>query len=478
MLRARKVLGIALEDGSALMAEVRASNGRRRLIRAAECHFPEGTGYTEPLALGRHLRQSLSEHGFTARRTVFGIPARWMLSREETVPPADASTAAGILRTQAERDFSFAPEDLAMDYAGPANPGKTSTVLLVAVMRERLAQINQIARAAGLKVQAVTSSVMTLAFAAAAQPTDAPYLLYLRECYGEMVIRTEGRFRLVRHMFWGGTDFGISATRGQVDTFAGELRRAVASADMPMRAPQTGQFVVWNAAGLAPIVLSALGKDLFPNGATTGALSMLGFASQPFAEEADALRFAAAAALGLAGLRPNLLPVDFQGSPLAVRSKRGIPRRLLWPAVAAITVLAALLSLFLDWKAGQQELTETMGRLEAMGPEIEKAKSVIERTSLARSWYDTTPRVLECLRRLTQAFPEEGTIWTTSIALRAGGQGVLSGKSVEKSAVLDVVDRMNSAGGFSDVKLLFMREAAAGSREVSFTISFGFTELQ
>ena len=479
MLRRRTVLGIALEDDSALVAEVRASNGRRRLIRAAECHFPRGTGFTEPLALGRHLKQSLRQQGLTARNAVFGIPARWMLSREETVPPADAPTAAGILRTRAERDFSFAPEDLAIDYADKVNPGEPSAVLIVAVMREKLAQINRIARAAGLRVQAVTSSVMTLASAAAAQSGDASCLVYLRECYGEIAIRMEGRFRLVRHMFWGSSGCGATTERESdpPETFAGELRRAVAAA-MLTPSPETAQLVVWNGAGVAPEALATLGEGLCPNGTAAGSLAMLGFAIQPLAEQADGAHFAAAAALGLAGLRRNLLPVDFQKSRLAVRSKGGIRKRLLWPAAASLAVLAALLSLFLDWNAKQQDLTELGARLEAMAPDIEQAQSIIEKASLARSWYDTTPRFLECLRRLTGAFPEEGNIWTTSVALRSGGQGVLSGKSIEESAVLDVVDRMDSTGGFSDVKLLFMREAAAGSREVSFTISFRFTELE
>jgi hypothetical protein len=310
---------------------------------------------------------------------------------------------------------------------------------------------------------------MALASAAAAQSEDAPCLLHLGECRGEVAIRTEGRFRLVRHVPWDGPD--------KLEALSGELRRAVAAA-MPAGSPQTGRLIVWNGADISPEALATLGENLFPDGTASGSLSTLGFVSQQFSNEAEAARFAAAAALGLGGLRPKLLPVNFQASPLAVRSKGGIRKGVLWPTVATIAVLAAVLSLLLDWRAGQKDLADLKAHLAAMKPETDRAESIVEKTSLARSSYDRTPRFLECLRRLTQAFPEEGTVWTTSVVMQAGGQGVLSGKSVDDSAVLDVLDRMGSIDGFSDVKLLFVREAAAGSREVSFTISFGFTELE
>ena len=481
MLRPRKILGIALEEGAALVAEVRAANGRRRMTHAAEFRFPEGTLLTDPSPLGRRLGQWLKEQGFSARRAVFGVPAKWMLSKEERVPPADAQTVAGILRTRAERDFSFDPRDLALDYAAEANSAEISTVLLVAVTRERIAQINQIARAAGLDPIAVTSSVMALSCATAAQPDGVSCLLHLGPRWGELAVRTEGRFRLVRHLSWSGPaeHAAVQTSSRAIEDLAGELRRATAAVSPLGQSSTMDRLVLWNAAGLAPETLSTLGQDLFADGTIPGELSGLDLAAAPAPDETDRSRFAAAAALGLAGLRPRaLLPLDFLHSRLAAYRKGIMERRFLRPVALSAAAAVALLFLLLDWSGGQRELGDLTARLEAMEPEIAQARDMTGKISFARSWYDTTPRFLECLRQITDAFPEEGTIWATSVALRAEGRGALSGKAVDEKAVLDVMDRMNAAAGFSDVKLLYVREASAGSREYSFAMSFGFAELR
>jgi len=477
MLRHRKILGIALEDGAALVAEVSVSNGHSRLLRAAEYRFPDGASLADPVSIGRGMRPWLRENGFSAKRAVVGIPAKWVLSREETVPPADAPTAAGILRTQVERHFSLDLCDLAMDCAGQVSSRETSTVLVVATTRKRLAQINELARAAGIGVLAVSSSVMTLA-SASAQSADPSCLLYVRESYGELTVQTDGRFRSVRHLFWAnpqgdGTDSAALPLRA----LATELRRSASLLNLS-GGSGAGRVFLWNASSRALDAAAATESGLLGHNPVTCGLSGLGLTGTPPVEQNAANRFSAAAALALAGSRRRLLPVDFLHSRLTVRTEHRISKRILWPAGLCLAALAALFVFFLDWRGTERELAEMKARLAAMQPEIDEARGLIETVSYARPWYGTNPRFLDCLRQLTQVFPEEGTIWVGSIALRAESQGLLSGKAMDQRAVLDVVDKMNASTSFSDVKLLFMREAGTSSQELSFAVSFSFAGLE
>ena len=57
-------------------------------------------------------------------------------------------------------------------------------------------------------------------------------------------------------------------------------------------------------------------------------------------------------------------------------------------------------------------------------------------------------------------------------------RGVVSGKSVDETSVLEVLDSLRDAGTFSDVKLHYMREAGARSNEVSFAIGFAFVDTE
>jgi hypothetical protein len=473
MLRHRKTLGIALEDAAALVAEVSVSSGGSRLLRAAEYRFPEGASLRDASSVGRGLREWLKENGFASKKAAFGIPAKWLLAREQTVPPVDSATAAAILRTQTERRCSLDIGDLAMDYTGEVSARAASNVLVVATTRERLAQVDELARAAGLDVLAVSSSSLTLA-CALAQPAEQSCLLYVRESYGELVVRSGGRLRLLRHLFWGskqggGADSGVAA----LAALAAELRRAASLLGLA-GVSGAGQVFLWNASSMpmdAGVAAEAgsLGRNVVACG-----LSNLGLASALRVEHGAASRFGAAAALALTASRGRLLPVDFLHSRLSVRTKRRFARRILLPVTLCLVALAAFIVLFLDWRRAERDLADMNARLTAMEPEIKEADNFIKTVSYARAWYGTTPRFLDCLRKLAQVFPEEGTIWASSIALRAEGQGVLSGKAMDQKVVLDVVDRMSAGGGFSDVKLLFIREAGTSSRELSFAVSFAF----
>ena len=85
-----------------------------------------------------------------------GLPAKWLVARELTIPPAGANALSGILQIQAERAFALDPKDLVFDYWGQADSTSSSLILLMAAHRERISEISVMARAAGLQLLAVT----------------------------------------------------------------------------------------------------------------------------------------------------------------------------------------------------------------------------------------------------------------------------------------------------------------------------------
>jgi len=471
MLRARKVLGLALEERCILVAEMRIAGGRCEVKQAAEFAFPPGVSVEDPARLGRLLREFLRGNRFGAKHAVVGIPAKWLLAKEKTVPPARAEAVAGILRMQAERDFSSDVTDLVIDYADGANSGRSRLVLLMATSREKLGQVVAMAQRAGLKLQSVTSSIMVLASAATGQPPQASgYTLYLRPHYAELTVQAGGHFRLVRHL----PAASSASERPGLEGISDQMRRVVSLLPGGQATTEPEWCVIWDGAGLEPDALHSLGERLSLEAKASDGLSSLGITKTCFAHEEQGRRFAAAAALGLAGARPGLLAIDFLHSRLAPRRKRAVGRRLAWALAVAAALVVASVFLLLDWREGKEQVAELKDRLAEMSEDLEAARGVIEKVSLARGWFDRGPRFLDCLRGLTLAFPAEGKIWTTSLALREDMRGVVSGRSLDERSVLEVLDRLKGGGAFSDVKLLYMREAGRSSREVSFAISFAF----
>ena len=113
-------------------------------------------------------------------------------------------------------------------------------------------------------------------------------------------------------------------------------------------------------------------------------------------------------------------------------------------------------------------------RLETIAPSISEAEDIIDKTTLARGWYDREPRYLECLRELTLAFPAEGRIWTTSLSIQEDMQVIFSGKAVNKAAVLEVLDRLKANPRFSQIRPLYLRESGKEQREIAFAISLNY----
>jgi len=117
--------------------------------------------------------------------------------KDKTVPPLTPENLAGMLRLQAERDFSLEPRDLAVDYcAGErrmgegADPGSL-TVLVVAALRERVEQIGAMLKAAGVSLRAVTSSALALAQAAGHET-----LLSAGPLGVELIVSARGKLRV------------------------------------------------------------------------------------------------------------------------------------------------------------------------------------------------------------------------------------------------------------------------------------------
>lgn len=475
-IRARRILGIAVEDRSLLAAELQVSGARRVLRRAAEFAYPDGLSLDEPVRLGRALRAFLRQHRFTARQVVVGVPARWLLVQEKFLPPATGEAMAGMVRLAAEQAFSDSAADLAMDYAdGSATAAGTHPVLVVATPRRRLEQLTALARGAGLTMRAIAPSVMALG-AAHREPAASELTLYLRPGNTEVALRTGGRFPVVKHLPAAPAPDAeaAGAANGRAECIAAQVRQVVAllPADGALTEPET--LVVWDGANPQPGDLDALATRLSARTVVGHDLSPLGVSpARSDGDEATA-RFAAPVALALAGVQPELLAVDLLHSRLAPPRRSSLGRKAVWAGFLVAALATAATFLVMDGLERERTVAALRAQMAALKPDIEAAQAVVDRMASARGWHDRRPPFLDCLRELTLAFPEQGTIWATSLAIREDMRAVVSGKSVNEATVLEALDRLKQSKALAGVKLLHMREAGGRSREVSFAIRFTF----
>jgi len=475
-MMSRKMLGLAVTERAITAVEVGVAHGRQAVLHAAEFPLPEGDAAREPDALGRALRQFLKRNHFSCSRCVIGLGTRWLASREKSLPPTAADLMPGVLSLTAEREFASDPKDLILDCTKPVDAGQGHSVLLVAAPRRNVDHLLATAEAAGLSVTAVTSSTMALAAATAGAPASRRVLLYLAPGGAELCVQSSGGSCVPRCLPIAapGAAAGASPEDSWMSDLAGELHRVLALLPGAPASPQPPDLVIWNSAGLPAKALEALGERLSLATRQCAYPADLGIADDAAATTGES---AAAAALALCGLQSGALALDFLHSRLSPRRRFALGRKVVWAAGLAALVVIGCLALFLQWQNQVREADELSGQLAEMKPTVAAAKDIVDKTAFARGWYDRRPKFLNCLRDLTNAFPTESRIWTTSLGVGEDMRALLSGKAADERAVLEVLDRLTNNPKFSDVKPLYIREVGGGSSEVSFAISLRFAKV-
>ena len=523
----RRALGVAFDERSAVVAEVRLARGDWQVERTGEFTFPEGLSWQDTTRLGKAFGQFLRQQRFAARRAVVGLPADWLMAREVNVPPADPKTTAGIVRLQAEREFSSDPAEIVLDYADAGDGRQERPVLVVATVRERLNQVAAMANAARLTLLSVTSSALAVS-AASGCGTTAPgcepssaeagprplgpggggatrcaITLLLWPGKADLVARTGSHFCALSHIPVPKPapipDTADAAAAPAVLTSAllGEVRRATAAACR--HAPRGEiELALWDGIGLPADAVSELSARLGLAVKARSKLADIGVRPPRGGQDEGAVKFVPAAALGIAALNGQRPPINLLHSRLEPTARKVMGRRAVWAVVVTAAVFIAILALFIGWQRDQAEVTELSQRLAGMKKDMDSAQDLVDKVSFAGGWYDDRPKVLDCLRALTSAFPPDGKAYITSFSIKppSGGQvlggaaagkapagkkglfGALIGKSPEEKAVIETLDRLKRSRAFSDVTLGSMRAAGRAGRDISFSISFSFVATE
>ncbi|MGA2266448.1 MAG: hypothetical protein ABSH10_08480 [Phycisphaerae bacterium] len=459
MRRRRKSLGLAVTEQGITAVEVGWNGPAGTILHAAALDFSDELNLSLPDALGRELKAVLRRSGFQASRCVIGLAASWIVAREKVVPATDADALRGALSIAAELEFASSPSDLSFDYVAlPAGQG--TAAMLVAAPRRVVGQLTSMARSAGLSVEAITVSAAAMATGQEASPAGRLILCLLPRGV-EAVVQSGGGIRLIRHL-----SVRLDAPGAPFDALVGELRRLLALAPGGQESGLIQQVLMWDSIERDASFWDSLKTSLGLPWKLGQLASDLGVAVAPSVPIKNL--WAQAAALACCAGRGG---IDFLHSRLAPPARSGWK----WRVGAAVAACAVLLGVgvyfFLDWHAKQQEVQTLKTQLSQHKDAIAQAKTLTDDVTFARTWYDHRPAVLDCLREITGAFPQEGKIWATSLVIRQDMQALLTGKAVNEAAALEVFDHLKSDPRLVRVKPLFIRQTGGTSRDVSFAVN-------
>lgn len=466
--RRTRILGLALDETGVVATELSVQSGRTEVRRTGELLWGEEIKEDNATILGQRLRHFLREQGFSARRAVVGLAAKWVLTKEIDAPAAAPDVLAGMLSIQAERAFSLSAEELIFDYCGRNNPSEKTPILLLAARRQIVQRIQELTAAAGLQVQAMTISALACSKALSPKAPASWYGLYTRPTYCEFWAQSQGGPRFIKHVPMGKNGTPVA----YADLLASTVERLVLLSPVPGQAPPH-RITAYDACGLSDELIDGLDRRLGPqisvaNGRTELLSQGLGLRDHP-----DGARAIAAAAVALTGAGTQRPPIDFLNPRIGAKKVASHKRVVTWGAAAAVVCLIALVVLTVVWRGRSQTLAAANAWLKENDSQIAVAQEMMDRYRYAGSWYSQKPWFLECLKELTTAFPEQPSIWARSLALNENGTGSLVGKTTSEASFHDVLDKMNkNTAVFSDVRIIYYRDAGRDSREKEYAISF------
>jgi hypothetical protein len=469
MVGTRHILGLAIDDAGVVATELSIQSGRAEVRRTGELLWEQELTADNAKLLGQRLRHFLREQGFSSKRAVVGLSAKWVLTKEIDAPPASPDALAGMLSIQAERAFSMNAEELIFDYCGRTSTAEKSPILLLAARRKIVDQIKELTEAAGLHVQSITLSALACSKALSHKDLTSWYGLYARPTYCEFWAQLDGSPRLIKHVSIGSN--GTPA--GYAEHLASTVERLVLLSPVPGQSPPY-RITACDACGSSEDLVGQLGKRLGPQMTVSSGRAGLrskGLGLQDRPEEARAI---AATAVAMTGVGPDRPPVDFLNPRVGVKKAASHKRMIVWGAGIAAACLIGLIVLLVYWHACASEIAANEAWLKANSSEIAAAQEVVDRGKYRESWDDRLPRFLECLKNLTEAFPEGPTVWASSLALNENGTGSVVGKTGSEASFYEVLDKIQQNKVFSNVKMIYIRDAGRDSKEKEFAISFKF----
>ena len=470
MLGTRTILGLAVDEFGVVVAEVGVRSGRPEVRRVGRHLFEEKLGADNGKAVGQALRQFLRTNHFSPKDAVVGIPTKWVVAREIMAPPANADAVAGMLGIQAERTFSLNSGELIFDYCGRTSTSASSKVMLLAARRQMIDQIRELAGAAGLHVQAVTVSALALGKASSSDPLKQRYGVYARPNYCELWSQLNGTPRSIRHL-------AMPSVNGTPDARAQSLAAAIQQEIMISSAQDQSppyEVAVYDGSSLGEGAIDRLSEQLGSRVTMTDGSVALASAGLRLAERLDPSSTVAAAAVAMTAVAAEKPCVDFLNPRIGRRKASPQKRAMTWVIIAGVVCLGLIGIAIADWQSKRADIALYTEQLELIADDVAVARELKERLSYASSWTSQDPRFLECLLQLTLAFPESPRVWASSLALSETSEGSLIGRALDEQSFYEVLNNIKGNAAFSDVKMMYLRDAGGSSREKAFAVTFKF----
>lgn len=453
--RLPSVLGLTFADGHLWACHVTRAKGVNEVVKSTSAALALDILHPEAELVGREIKNHLDVAGIRERHCVVALPPGWIMSQHTTVPDLAAEDANSFLQIEAEKGFPCDPAQLQIARSFHRSSG-AAYVTQLAVRKEQLDQLAAALKAAGLKVVSFTVGLAALPdvvapvgkgrITLAIEPKGATLLISagggiaaFRTC--EASIESEAGENVVN---------GAAVARELRITFEqipadlrGDLSQLSLCGDETMRRQLGEKLADWAQAERLELVRGESPKSV----------------AEKVAEQVAA-RWVAVDGPDLEFLPPH--PGRWALMMARYNSKR---LATVGFGVGGVAVLALL---FFAW----QEILRWSLRSEweSMAVEVKSLDVVQDRIREFRPWYDESFRNLTILSRVTECFPDNGSVTAKSVEIHGLTTQTVSitGTARDNASLLRTLDQLRKVKEIQGVKV----EQIRGKIPAQFTFTF------
>lgn len=463
-LRSASMLGLSFEGDWVTAASVSRAGDRAVVQRIAHWRMALDVLSSDPQLVAREIKDELEARGIRERRCVVCVPQKWALTIRFDLPELDGADLDSFIAVRAEREFPFAPEELAIAASLHGIGGDSPGALVAAIPLNHIDTIEKICKAAQLRLAGITVGIAELL---ERSPQSQEIALLIGRNGVDLGIAAGKGLITLRSLIdssntdQGEAEFDPEVVARQLRISVSQVPKSFLHAKAPIRAyghPATVAGAIEALSG----PLAAQGMSI--ESGRGPAADMTGPAEGQEESQASPAAFAAAANK-LLGRESEIQFQPPRTNALAKFANRVSARSTLWLVGAAAAAILIFGSLFLYQHV---KLTRLEAQWSTVAPQVEEVERLQAKVRAFRSWFGDLATNLIIARELTAAFPEDGSVWATSLSIAGRERVICTAKAEDDAAWLAVHEALRSTPGVHDVQLTQVR----GSSPLHFTLSY------
>ena len=446
------LLGLALDGHRMHAVLLRRNNGSALVQNSAAASLQLNLLTDDPQLVGREIRNHLDRAGLTTRACSVCVPLEWALTAQTAIPNLPPEDVESFLNIEAERAFPFGQDALATTTSRCKAEGGAEFATLIAIPREHLARLQLVLKAAQLKP--LSFSLPMPALQDPAQADGGVAAVAIGESGVELQVTSGGGIAALRTLQGALEQEGVHK-KPYVDVVARDLRITLGQLPAELRqsvhnvrvfgdGPEIGRFADELRARAKLMGLEVQLIRRYADGA-------MGVKAPEDAAVSPALSLALRVLMG-----PGA-PLEFM--PPRVSAWKQLTHRYSSGRLATIgaVVGGVFLMLALVFMVQQWQLSRWRARWQTMKPRVARLEDMQQQIRKYRPWFDDSFRCLNILNKITEAFPEDGSVYAKSVEIRDPGSVTCSGTARDQQALLKVVDQLRATKEIGSVQVDVIR---------------------